>query len=528
MQLYPTQRAVHLGVAGAVVSGVGLVSGQAAMLAFGLATVVAVAIARAATLVSVARIRTAGFEMLWSSQQRFARISRGGEFIIDAEIRNRDTLAAKYVSLRPLASSMLSVEIDPVEGEVPASGRLNVKIKVSGNRVGRHGLFGLALEVRGAPGLYEVPLTFANPFGIEVMPSTYHKGLVSPRGGRSRLQAEGINDGRARGEGFDFRELREHQPGDPFKRIAWRASARRGKLVVREFDQDERDVVWIILDASVELWGGAVGTAPLDLLIDRVASVINAHLHRADQVGLVIVGARTLAWLPPDNNPKHGHKLHEAMAHLTGTYDADRSDWDESEVALRVYEHLRPLDPKGLSDMSRRDFDTLVRRAMNMLGKAPFTPPLPDGTSKREQRLRQYLAAFGIMSPARYEPDRPKTDLTIAQVLEKLLRIKPKVSCLYIASPPPLQIAEVVRIGIKKVQRKGAEIRWISPMMAPSVESIVDARPESMVLARAMVNGSKIARDRAEKGLRRLGINVLADHRKKARKTASEIVGTEG
>ena len=31
----------------------------------------------------------------------------------------------------------------------------------------------------------------------------------------------------------EIRELREHMPGDPFKKIAWKASARRGRLLVR-------------------------------------------------------------------------------------------------------------------------------------------------------------------------------------------------------------------------------------------------------------------------------------------------------
>ena len=45
-------------------------------------------------------------------------------------------------------------------------------IRVRAPRVGRHGIYGLSLEVRGSPGLFEIPLT-ANPFGIDVLPATY-------------------------------------------------------------------------------------------------------------------------------------------------------------------------------------------------------------------------------------------------------------------------------------------------------------------------------------------------------------------
>ena len=51
-------------------------------------------------------------------------------------------------------------------------GKLRVKVRVRAPRVGQHGVYGLALEVRGAPGMFEVPLTFANPSGLEVVPQT--------------------------------------------------------------------------------------------------------------------------------------------------------------------------------------------------------------------------------------------------------------------------------------------------------------------------------------------------------------------
>ena len=35
------------------------------------------------------------------------------------------------------------------------------------------------------------------------------------------------------------------------KRIAWKASARRGQLLVRDFEREERDIVWVILEATV-------------------------------------------------------------------------------------------------------------------------------------------------------------------------------------------------------------------------------------------------------------------------------------
>lgn len=43
--------------------------------------------------------------------------------------------------------------------------------------------------------------------------------------------------------------VREYAPGDPLSRIHWRSTARKDKLMVKEFEQDPQADVWIILDA---------------------------------------------------------------------------------------------------------------------------------------------------------------------------------------------------------------------------------------------------------------------------------------
>src|SRR5207244_6713518 len=142
----------------------------------------------------------------------------------------------------------------------------------AGPRGAPHGGPAVAPGVHVASGFFEVPLPFANPYGIEVVPRPFATYLMQPRGGRSHLAASAGRPGRQRGEGSDLRELREHQPGDPFRRIAWKASARRGQLLVRDFEREERDVVWVVLDGGPDLWAGPLGRAPLDLAIDEVAS----------------------------------------------------------------------------------------------------------------------------------------------------------------------------------------------------------------------------------------------------------------
>ncbi len=506
MQVHPTRTSVDLSVAGILVVVAGILLQQAAIVAWGGALLVGLAVARGVTRLSIGQIRAAGFEMLWKEEPRYRRVARGEAVELIAEIRNRDRRAARFVELRPVCSPLLEVEVEPTAGEVPASGRLRVVVTVRANRVGRHGIHGLSLEVQGNPGLFEVPLTFANPFGVEVLPRRSSIAMRTARGGRSRMGAHAGRPGPLSGDGSELRELREHQPGDAFKRIAWKASARRGHLLVRDFEREERDVVWLLLDASVELWAGAPGTAPLDLAIDQVAAVAQRHLAQGDRVGIGVLASRRLAWLPPDRGPAQEIEICSVLAQATSTIDVDRSDLDEAEVAGHVLEHMRPLDPQSARRVRSTEIDRIARRADRLRARAPMTSREPHAPTGRERALRRYLEAFGIGSPPRMEPERPRTDTQIAEALRTLRTTRRRPSIIYLWSPPPdpMRRSELLR-ALKKHPRRRIELRWIA--MDPTA-SLPDTGPLERAVAFAVGERAQVARARGERALRRYGVKV--------------------
>jgi uncharacterized protein (DUF58 family) len=53
-----------------------------------------------------------------------------------------------------------------------------------------------------------------------------------------------------RGTGREFESLRDFQQGDEMRSISWTATARRGKLVARQFTAERSQQVWVVLDAG--------------------------------------------------------------------------------------------------------------------------------------------------------------------------------------------------------------------------------------------------------------------------------------
>jgi uncharacterized protein (DUF58 family) len=491
----------------------GVALGSGPVVAWGGAILVGLAIARAVTCLSVARIRSSGFEMLWRGPERVRRMGRGEAIEIEAELRNRDARAARFVELRAVAAPDLEVSVSPEQGEVPAGGRLKVAVHLVARRVGLHAVHGLSLELQGGPGLFEVPLTFANPFGIEVLPRAYTRLNRSNRGGRSRREAEQIRTRPLGGESPELRELRQHHPGDPFRRIAWKASARRGELLVREYEREERDVVFLLLDAAVELNAGRPGEAAFDRALDEAAAVLTRHLARGDDVGLGVVGRRILTWITPDRGPGHALRLLEALTRAASPVHADRSGLDEGEVALRVLEHMRPLDPDVAGNVGPYELDRLARRADKLRPRAPFANAEVFANTPRERSLRTYLEAFGLGSPTRTGPDRLEVDELLVQALTRARRERPEPTLIYLWSPPP-ELGSRTRLVEAVARRRGrhAQVLWACLPVHAGVDA--PAGPGG-VAGRTLTRRARLAAIQGERALRRLGVQierVSADH----------------
>lgn len=65
-----------------------------------------------------------------------------------------------------------------------------------------------------------------------------------------RAQRRDQGQSRRRGDGLEFFALRDYRPGDPWKHIDWRASARRGQPIVRQFAIDARQTPRLVVDTA--------------------------------------------------------------------------------------------------------------------------------------------------------------------------------------------------------------------------------------------------------------------------------------
>jgi uncharacterized protein (DUF58 family) len=115
---------------------------------------------------------------------------------------------------------------------------------------------------------------------------------------------------RQRGEGIEFADLREWQPGDRIRRVNWRATALRGSLWVNEQHPERNTDVVLFLDTFAEASGR--GRHANDRAVRAAATLAHGYLQRKDRVGLVGFGG-FLSWLVPSSGLRQLYAIVERL-----------------------------------------------------------------------------------------------------------------------------------------------------------------------------------------------------------------------
>lgn len=113
---------------------------------------------------------------------------------------------------------------------------------------------------------------------------------------------EGDDDQRRRRRGADVDGIREHRPDDPVRAIHWRASARRGELLVRELRGPQDPPLHVVL--APHAWPRDVLDRTCELVLGLLATAHaegrSVHLHADGEVATGVADAADLlATLPP-------------------------------------------------------------------------------------------------------------------------------------------------------------------------------------------------------------------------------------
>lgn len=175
----------------------------------------------------------------------------------------------------------------------------------------------------------------------------------------ARSAASGVLKRRRRGQGLDFEQLREYREGDSPRQVDWRATARLGKLISREY-QDERDQrIILMLDTGRRMGARDGALSHFDHALDALLLLAQVGLRHGDAVGLHTVGGHHRA-LAPHKSRSTLTRILDAVYDLEPTLEA--SDFEKAAQQLLARDKKRAL-VVILTNLRDEDDDNLLAAA---------------------------------------------------------------------------------------------------------------------------------------------------------------------
>jgi uncharacterized protein (DUF58 family) len=288
-------------------------------------------------------LRRKKIELSWwvpPGDQPGGALSADRPFQLHLAFRNHGSRKLRILYTNILSASGLEINERP-SATVKRGQQVEVTTTIKPLAAGYQVLHGAALTFGDALGLFDIEAYFPNPIAVKVFPRTLAlRGQPVRAVGGALHESVGMHHVRRRGLSGELRELREHSHGDPFKFIAWKATARRGQLMVRDLENEIVTTHVVMLDVGAGMRTGQLGRTPLDWALDSTAALARAAINSSDRVGLVGFDTRTVVELAVDTGHNHYLQLVDRLLDTRSLVDEDLTDVTAGELVALVARYL--------------------------------------------------------------------------------------------------------------------------------------------------------------------------------------------
>ncbi len=171
----------------------------------------------------------------------------------------------------------------------------------------------LAVRSSGPLGLGFRQGRIERPWEITVYPSLPASRLKASIAEAVRRRESGLRAVRRLGEGRQFESLREWVPGDDTRHIDWKATARRRKVITRQFEEERRQQVLLVLDAGRLLTAEVAGESRMEYVVRAALWLAFAANHHDDNVGVMVFSDEVHHYVAPQRGRRGLRQVLEVL-----------------------------------------------------------------------------------------------------------------------------------------------------------------------------------------------------------------------
>jgi len=217
---------------------------------------------------------------------------QGRPVSVEVAVENPTPLSIPRAVILDLPPDRFTADARPTQAMLlGALGRQTVAYRAVPQVPGRAVFPGIDLWFSDPVGLHFSETLVPVRSELEVYPSPMAAGAVSAIEVRRTSELIGQQRGRAQAIGYDFVGTRDYLPGDPFKLVEWKTSARTGSLRTRETQSEIRLPIILVLDVSSSMASG-LRRSKIAHSVAQVAALAQLALRGQSPVGLYLFSDR--------------------------------------------------------------------------------------------------------------------------------------------------------------------------------------------------------------------------------------------
>jgi uncharacterized protein (DUF58 family) len=200
---------------------------------------------------------------------------------------------------------------------VPSGGERRERLPVGPMRRGHETGGALTVDTIGPLGLGLRRATLPLPWEVRVYPALTTLRRRAAVAQALRRREQGRQPLRRLGEGRLFESLRDFVPGDDPRHIDWKATARRRKVITRQFEAERRQHVLLVLDAGRLLTADVAGTARMDYVVQAALELAYAAAQHDDNVGVMVFADGVRHFVTPQRGRRGLKQVLDVLAEVT-------------------------------------------------------------------------------------------------------------------------------------------------------------------------------------------------------------------
>lgn len=231
-------------------------------------------------------------------ERRVARVlSIGRPNAVTLEVRSRVGRALRVWINDDLFSTAECTEL-PLQLELPARGRQAVRYHLLPRQRGSFVLGDHHLRYRSPLGLWIRQQRIVASDAVHVYPDVQAVRTFELLAQKNR-EAAHLRTSRQRGGESEFERLREYRRGDEYRSIDWKGTARRQKLISREYQLESNQNLMFLLDSGRLMTAETAGLSLFDHALNSTLMLSHVAARGGDNVGLMVFDNKVRMYAPP-------------------------------------------------------------------------------------------------------------------------------------------------------------------------------------------------------------------------------------